>query len=357
MNRVNKLLRQESIWIPVISIVIGIVIGAIVMLIGGYDPLLAYSSLIDKIFGSVYDIGETLRSIVPLILSGLAVAIAFRGGMFNIGVEGQIVMGSLGALMVGNMLELPPFIHGIVAILVGTLFGGIWGALVAIFKVKRGLNEVISCIMLNWIALYISHIAIKSYMAEAGTSRSQMIHESADIQIPWLSDLLSGARIHWGFFIVILILIGYYYYMNRTKNGYEIRAVGYNKHAAEYAGMNVSKIAIRTFFISGALGGLIGTFEVLGVFKYMAITPNTSGIGFDGIAVALLGMNTAVGVTLSAALFGGLYYGAQGMSFGADVPPEVIKMVISIIIFFAAAPGAIRMFIKMFKRKSKREEG
>lgn len=357
MNRVNKLLRQESIWIPVISIVIGIVIGAIVMLIGGYDPLLAYSSLIDKIFGSVYDIGETLRSIVPLILSGLAVAIAFRGGMFNIGVEGQIVMGSLGALMVGNMLELPPFIHGIVAILVGTLFGGIWGALVAIFKVKRGLNEVISCIMLNWIALYISHIAIKSYMAEAGTSRSQMIHESADIQISWLSDLLSGARIHWGFFIVICILIGYYYYMNRTKKGYEIRAVGYNKHAAEYAGMNVSKIAIRTFFISGALGGLIGTFEVLGVFKYMAITPNTSGIGFDGIAVALLGMNTAVGVTLSAALFGGLYYGAQGMSFGADVPPEVIKMVISIIIFFAAAPGAIRMFIKMFKRKSKREEG
>ncbi|TQR41740.1 ABC transporter permease [Paenibacillus popilliae] len=357
MNRVNKLLRQESIWIPVISIVIGIVIGAIVMLIGGYDPLLAYSSLIDKIFGSVYDIGETLRSIVPLILSGLAVAIAFRGGMFNIGVEGQIVMGSLGALMVGNMLELPPFIHGIVAILVGTLFGGIWGALVAIFKVKRGLNEVISCIMLNWIALYISHIAIKSYMVEAGTSRSQMIRESADIQIPWLSDLLSGARIHWGFFIVIFILIGYYYYMNRTKKGYEIRAVGYNRHAAEYAGMNVSKIAIRTFFISGALGGLIGTFEVLGVFKYMAITPNTSGIGFDGIAVALLGMNTAVGVTLSAALFGGLYYGAQGMSFGADVPPEVIKMVISIIIFFAAAPGAIRMFIKMFKRKSKREEG
>lgn len=357
MNRVNKLLRQESIWIPVISIVIGIVIGAIVMLIGGYDPLLAYSSLIDKIFGSVYDIGETLRSIVPLILSGLAVAIAFRGGMFNIGVEGQIVMGSLGALMVGNMMELPPIIHGIVAILVGTLFGGIWGALVAIFKVKRGLNEVISCIMLNWIALYISHITIKTYMAEAGTSRSQMIHESADIQISWLSDLLSGARIHWGFFIVIFILIGYYYYMNRTKKGYEIRAVGYNKHAAEYAGMNVSKIAIRTFFISGALGGLIGTFEVLGVFKYMAIAPNTSGIGFDGIAVALLGMNTAVGVTLSAALFGGLYYGAQGMSFGADVPPEVIKMVISIIIFFAAAPGAIRMFIKMFKRKSKREEG
>lgn len=357
MNNLKKLLSQESVWIPIISIIIGIVIGAIVMLAGGYDPILAYTSLVQKIFGSSYDIGETLRSIVPLILAGLAVAIAFRGGMFNIGVEGQIVMGSLGALMVGNMIELPPVIHGIVAILVGALFGGIWGALVAFFKVKRGLNEVISCIMLNWIALYISHIVIKTFMAEAGTSRSQMIHDSASIQIQWLSDMLGGARIHWGFFIVIFILIGYYYYMNRTKWGYELRAVGHNKHAAEYAGMNVSSIAIRTFFISGAIGGLIGTFEVLGVFKYMAIAPNTSGIGFDGIAVALLGMNTAVGVTLSGTLFGALYYGAQGMSFGADVPPEVIKMVISIIIFFAAAPGAIRMFLKLFKRKPKREEG
>ncbi|WP_152391628.1 ABC transporter permease [Paenibacillus guangzhouensis] len=357
MNNLRRLLRSDSMWIPVLSIVIGILIGAIVMLAGGYNPLLAYQSLVEKIFGSPYDIGETLRQIVPLILSGLAVAVAFRGGMFNIGVEGQIVMGSLGALMVGNMIDLPPILHGIVAILVGALFGGIWGSLVAIFKVKRGLNEVISCIMLNWIALYISHIVIKTFMAEMGTSRSQPIHDSASIQIAWLSDLFGGARIHWGFFIVIFMLIGYYYYLNRTKWGYELRAVGYNKHAAEYAGMNVSSIAIRTFFISGAIGGLIGSFEILGVFKYMAIAPNTSGIGFDGIAVALLGMNTSVGVFLSGTLFGALYYGAQGMSFGADVPPEVIKMVISIIIFFAAAPAAIRMFLKMFRRKPKREEG
>ncbi|MFD3272717.1 ABC transporter permease [Paenibacillus dendritiformis] len=357
MNKLKSVLAKESVIISLVAIILGIIIGALVMLVGGYDPLLAYQSLVEKIFGSAYDMGETLRAIVPLIFAGLAVALAFRAGMFNIGVDGQIVMGSLGALIVGNMISLPPILHGIVAIIAGTILGGLWGALVGLLKTKRGINEVISCIMLNWTALYISHMVIKAFMAESGTSRSQNIQESASIQIGWLSDLMSGARVHWGFFIVIIAIIGYHLYMNRTKWGYETRAVGNNRHAAEYAGMNVSKVITRTFFLSGMLGGMIGTLEVLGVFKYMAISSVTSGIGFDGIAVALLGMNGALGVLLAAALFGALMYGAQGMSFGANVPGEVIKMVISIIIFFAAAPGIIRWLLTRFSRskKAKRE--
>ncbi|MCG7406214.1 ABC transporter permease [Paenibacillus sp. ACRRX] len=347
-------LRQESVWISLLSIVIGLVIGAIVMLVSGYDPLLAYQSLVEKIVGNSYDFGETLRAVVPLIMTGLAVAVAFRAGLFNIGVEGQIVMGSIGALLVGHFVSLPPVIHGIVAMIVGTLVGGLWGMLVAWLKTSRGINEVISCIMLNWCALYISHIVIRTLMEESGTGRSKLIQESASIQLDSLSAWMDGARIHWGFAIAIIAVIGYSFFMNKTKWGYEIRAVGSNRHAAHYAGMKVNSTVLRAFFISGMLGGMVGTFEVLGVFKYVAIAPATSGLGFDGIAVALLGMNTAIGIFFSAILFGALMYGAQGMSFGADVPGEVVRMIISIIIFFTAAPGLLRMFFKLRTRKGRK---
>ncbi|MGZ9586093.1 ABC transporter permease [Paenibacillus marinisediminis] len=348
-------LAKESVWISLLSILIGLLIGAVIMLIGGYNPLLAYYSLFDTVVGNLYDFGETLRTIVPLIMTGLAVAIAFRTGMFNIGVEGQIVMGSLGALLVGYFVDLPPVLHGIVAIIVGTIAGGIWGWLVAWLKTSRGINEVITCIMLNWTALYISHIVIRVFMEESGTQRSKLIQDSASIDIPWLINLMDGARIHWGFLLAILALIFYAYFMNKTTWGYEFRAVGSNPHAAHYAGIKVNTVIKRSFFISGMLGGMVGTFEILGVFKYMAISPATSGLGFDGIAVSLLGMNTAIGILLAATLFGVLMYGATGMSFGADVPGEVIRMVISIIIFFSAAPGIIRMLLNFRSRKSRKE--
>lgn len=355
MNKAKSIFKNDAAVTPIVAIIIGLLLGAIIMLIGGYDPILAYESLIKQVFGSSYDLGEAMRTIVPLIMSGLAVAIAFRSGMFNIGVDGQIVMGSLGALIVGTQLNLPPFLHALTAIVFGALLGGMWGALVGYIKAIRGINEVITCIMLNFIALYLSHIVIRTFMPQAGTQRSEMIHSSASIQIGWLSDLMGGARIHWGFLIAILSVIFYHIYLNKTKWGYELRAVGLNPHAAKYAGMKVSNVMVRTMFISGMFGGLVGTFEVLGVFKYIAINSVTSGLGFDGIAVSLLGGNTAIGVLLSATLIGGLTYGSQGMSFGADVPGEIVRMVIAFIIFFVAAPGIVKLFLKPLQLKLKKK--
>lgn len=355
MNRMMVIFKRESAIIPFVAVILGLLLGALIMWIGGYNALLAYQSLISKIFGSSYDIGEAILTIIPLIMSGLAVAIAFRSGLFNIGVDGQIIMGSLGALIVGTQLNLPPFIHGLVAMIFGALLGGFWGALVGYIKAVRGINEVITSIMLNFIALYISHYAIRNFMPQAGTQRSAMINDSASIQIGWLSDLMGGARIHWGFLVAILAVIFYYIYMKKTKWGYELRAVGFNNDAAKYAGMKVPKVIIRTMFISGVFGGLIGTFEVLGVFKYIAINSVTSGIGFDGIAVALLGANSAIGVFFSATLIGALTYGSQGMSFGADVPGEIIRMVIAFIIFFVAAPGIVKLIIKPILQKMKKK--
>jgi simple sugar transport system permease protein len=355
MKLINNIFRRDSWLVPLVAIILGLLLGAIVMFIGGYDPVLAYSSLVVKIFGSSYDIGEALRTITPLVMSGLAVAIAFRSGLFNIGVDGQIVMGSLGALIVGTQLSLPPFLHAIVAILFGALLGGLWGGLIGYIKAKRGVNEVITSIMFNFIALYICNLLIRLYMPQAGTQRSEMIKESAGIQIGWLSEWMGGARIHWGMFIMVIAVVFYYIYMNKTKWGYELRAVGLNSHAANYAGMKVSNVMVRAMFISGMLGGLIGTFEVLGVFKYVAVSSVTSGLGFDGIAVSLLGGNAAIGVLLSGILVGALTYGAQGMSFGANVPGEIIRMVIGFIIFFVAAPGIVKTFFPSFNKKAKKE--
>ena len=355
MDKLYKGLKGESLLVPFVAIIIGLLLGAIIMFIGGYDSILAYQSLVMKIFGSSYDIGEALRTIIPLVMSGLAVAIAFRAGLFNIGVDGQIVMGSLGALIIGTQLNLPPFLHATVAVLFGAFLGGVWGGLIGYIKAKRGINEVITSIMFNFIALYISQFLIRIFMPQAGTQRSEMIKESASIQIGWLSELMGGARMHWGVFLTILAIIFYHIYLNKTKWGYELRAVGHNQHAAQYAGMKVSNVIVRSMFISGVFGGLIGTFEVLGVFKYVAISSVTSGIGFDGIAVALLGGNTAIGVLLSGILVGALTYGSQGMSFGANVPGEIIRMVIGFIIFFVAAPGIVRTFFPSARKKLKKE--
>lgn len=348
-------LGKESVSISALSIVIGLILGAIIMLAGGYNPFLAYQSLIEKVIGNRYDFGETIRAIVPLIMTGLAVALAFRSGLFNIGVEGQIVIGSLAALLISHFIHLPPVLHAIAAIIAGSVVGGLWGMLVAWLKTSRGINEVISCIMLNWTALYISNLVIRFSLLETGSSRSRMIPESASMEMKGLVQIMDGARIHWGFVIVIFCLIGYAYLMNKTTWGYEFRAVGSNANAAHYAGIRVKRVVQRAFFMSGMLGGMVGTFEVLGVFKYVAIAPATSGLGFDGIAVALLGMNTAAGVLFAAVLLGGLTYGAQGMSFGAGVPSEVIRMVISIIIFFTAAPGILRLLINRWNRKKHKE--
>ncbi|WP_059171724.1 ABC transporter permease [Bacillus sp. FJAT-27445] len=353
MEALTNIFKRKSWVVPFVAIILGLLLGALVMFAGGYDPVLAYNSMLWKIFGSSYDIGEALRTITPLVMSGLAVAIAFRSGLFNIGVDGQIVMGSLGALIVGTQLSLPPIIHGVVAILFGALLGGIWGGLIGYIKAKRGVNEVITSIMFNFIALYIANLMIRLFMAQAGTQRSEMIKESANIQIGWLSSLMGGACIHWGFFIAVAAVIFYYIYINKTKWGYELRAAGMNPHAAKFAGMKVSNVMVRAMFISGVFGGLIGTFEVLGVFNYVAVSSVTSGLGFDGIAVALLGANTAFGVLLAGGLVGALTYGSQGMSFGANVPGEIVRMVIGFIIFFVAAPGIVRMILPSFLKKKK----
>jgi ABC-type uncharacterized transport system permease subunit len=356
MNKAIRIFTSDSLIMPLVAIVLGLLFGALVMLVGGYNPIDAYSALFGKVFGNVYDFGEAIRAITPLILTGLSVAFAFRTGLFNIGADGQFIMGMTGATFIGVKIQgLPWIIHAPLAVIVGALIGGLWGAIVGYLKAKRGVNEVITSIMLNWIALYLSNYIVNHFLLQPGQQRSYMIQDTASLSIVWLSEMMNNARVHWGTVIALLAAVVFYVILWKTKQGYELRAVGHNTHAAQYAGMNVNRNIIKAMFIGGIFAGLAGVFEVLGVFHYQVVAASSAGYGFDGVAVSLLGANNPFGIVLGAMLFGGLTYGSAGMSFGADVPPEIIRIIIGSVIFFVATQGIVKWILIPFYGKRKKE--
>lgn len=359
MTKISQIFTKSSIWIPLIAIVLGLLCGAIVMWMGGYNPWTAYSALFTKVFGSKYDIGETIRTITPLLFTGLSVGFAFRAGLFNIGADGQFIMGMTGATLVGVSLHgLPWIIHAPLSVLAGIVLGGLWGALAGWLKSSRGVNEVISCIMLNWIALYLSNYLINSLVLEAGTQRSKKIQDSASMSIKWLSKAMDNARMDWGILIGLVCVVLFYVILWRTKQGYELRAVGHNADAANVSGINVKSGLLKSMLISGVFAGFGGVFQVLGVFHYQVTAAASEGYGFDGIAVALLGGNHPVGILLGSILFGALTYGSDGMNFNANVPTEIVRIVIGCIIFFVASHGIIQMMFKSRKlRRSSEKKG
>ncbi len=191
MNKIISTVNKDSVLVPVAAIILGLLFGAVVMLIGGYNPIVAYTSLLGKVFGNPYDFAETIREITPLILTGLSVAFAFRTGLFNIGAEGQFLLGMTGATLVGVKLHLPWFIHAPLAIIVGAVLGGLCGAVAGYLKAKRGVNEVITTIMLNWTALYFSNYIVNHFLIQPGQQRSYPIQETASITLNGLSQALA----------------------------------------------------------------------------------------------------------------------------------------------------------------------
>jgi ABC-type uncharacterized transport system permease subunit len=339
-SRMNKM---STFLASLISIVLGMLIGAIMMVAAGYNPLEAYNALFVSALFQPYDLGETIRTVTPLLLTGLAVAIAFRTGLFNIGVEGQFIVGQMAAIIVGLKLPLPSGLHAVAAVIAGGLAGAIWAYLPGLLKAVRGVHEVIITIMMNYIALYLSNAVVFHWLAP-GADSTEKIPDSASLRVQWLSDLFGGARVHLGILIALAAAFVMYVLVWRTRLGYELRAVGFNPLAAEYAGMNVKKSVILSMMISGAFAGLAGAVEALGTNGYLPIMNDFTGIGFDGIAVALLGANTPVGVILASILFGVLEYGGGNMQFEAGVPFEVIRVVFAAIILFVAANIVEKIF-------------
>jgi len=343
--------RLTNILVPVIAVIFGLITGAIIMLVSGYNPIAGYAALWNGIFGESYLIGETLRQMTPYIFAGLAVAFAFRTGLFNIGVEGQLLVGWVASIWVGLSFDLPKIIHLPLAIIVAALAGAIWGFIPGFLKAKLRVHEVIVTIMMNYIALYVTNYMIRYVLSDQKDSTA-IIPDSASLHSPFFERITDYSTLHNGIYLAFIAAFVMWFLLEKTKAGFELRAVGYNHHAAEYAGMSVNRNIISSMVISGAFAGLAGAMEGLGTFGNAFIHTGFSGVGFDGIAVALLGGNTGIGVVLAAFLFGGLKVGALQMP-NANVPEELVEIVIAFIIFFVASSYMIKWLIARFRRSVK----
>lgn len=351
-------MKENRLKFTIIAILIGLVIGAIILLAVGYNPLEAYGIMIAGVFGSPKYISWTIIKSTPLILTGISVAFAFKTGLFNIGAEGQFIIGALVATLAGYFLHLPPVIHAIVALLLACLAAALWGGFAGFLKSKFGVNEVITTIMLNWIAFYLSNFLVYwDKFKRPNSEASQKILSSASIAFPkeFGSSLGSffNAPVNFGFIIAILVAFLIKYILNDTTLGYELRAVGFNKDAAEYGGINVKKNTITAMMIAGAISGLAGAVHVLGVTNEISILSAMEGNGFDGMAVSLIGGNSPIGCIFAGLLFGALKYGGYKIQPIMGAPSEIINIVIGIIVFFIAMPKMIEGLTTIRSRRKR----
>ncbi|HWI49853.1 MAG TPA: ABC transporter permease [Rummeliibacillus sp.] len=343
--------RTTNILVPIISILLGLIVGAIVMLVSGFSPVDGYIALWNGVFGNSYNMGETIRQITPYVFAGLAVAFAFRTGLFNIGVEGQLIVGWLAAAYVGYAFDLPKIIHLPLALLAAAVAGGLWALIPGLLKAKLQVHEVIVTIMMNYIALHVANASISAL--SNGGEKTEKIHDSASLRSPFFESITDYSRLHWGFAVAIIAVIVMWFLLEKTTRGFELKSVGLNQNASDYAGMNVSKNIVLAMVISGIFAGLGGAMEALGTFGNISKMTAFTGIGFDGIAVALLGANQPLGVLLGAILFGGLKNGGLNMPNEAGIPVEIVSIVIALIIFFVASGYIIRVALERLSKKKK----
>ncbi len=337
---------KTGLVIPALAVFTALVIGAIIIMLTGYsfaETMSAYRALLEGSVGSLRAISQSLTEATPLIFTGLAVAIAFRAGLFNIGGEGQLLMGGMLAVLAGfTFTGLPMFVHLPLAIICGAIGGAMWGFIPGLLKAKTGAHEVIVTIMLNYIAYRLVDYLLKSTLFQREGRNdpiSKTIEESAELPalMAWLDPAM---KVHLGLFVALGAAAFIWWLLFRTNTGFEFRAVGANPSAARYAGMSVAKVYILVMTIAGALAGLAGTSQVLGLLD-RASPGFSAGLGFDGIAVALLGRSNPLGVVAAAFLFGGLNAGGQYMQANANVGIDLISVIQALIIIFVAAPALI----------------
>ncbi|MDO9302336.1 MAG: ABC transporter permease [Anaerolineales bacterium] len=355
----KKILQSisDAVLIPILAILTAVIIGGIIIWLVGGDPFLAYKGLIQGSLGSTKALSETAVWATPYIFAGLAVALAFKGGLFNIGAEGQLAVGAVFSALIGYALpewlgfDLPAVIHLPLAILFGTLMGGIWAGIVGALKAYTGGHEVINTIMMNYIALNTTSYLLNGVMKDRSPTnviaRTPLIAESA--RMPAIFD---GLRVHWGFVLALLVALFIWWLLNKTTLGFEIRTVGLNPDAAKYAGINVKRTIILTMLFSGMLAGLAGSIEVTGL-NYRHELGFSIGYGYDAIAIALLGKSHPLGVVLASFLFAAMRNGATRMQFLTQLPVDLISVLQALILLFVAADAIVR-YIYRIKAKGER---
>ncbi len=367
--------KAEGVLAPVLTAVLAFLAGGIVVLITtGKNPLTTYRAIFDGAglnyllpwvqgdarFLAELNLQQTLLITTPLILTGIAVGFAFRCGMFNIGGQGQYLVGSIFAVWIGSSFaEMSSVLHILLATVVATLAGAVWAGIAGLLKATVGAHEVISTIMLNWIAIWVGQFLFGlggplQNDTQKNVPISNDIVDSAKLHVFWGDPLLQGLSI--GIFVALAALVVYWIVLNRTTLGFSVKAVGFSPEAARYGGISVSRNYFLAMAISGSFAGLAGALDILGwQFRLSTTDIQTSAIGFTGIAVALLGRNTAIGIGLSALLFGALINGTSTRNLDPEVfQPELASnltlLIQGLVVLFVGADVIVLTILRKLRR-------
>ena len=325
--------------LPVVAVALALLIGAGMLLTLGADPLKAYSAMLQGAAGSVSGITQTLVKATPLLLVGLGITIAFRGGVINIGGEGQLIVGALAATAMALAFpEWPGVILLPLALAAGVAGGAAWGGVPGVLKARLGVNEILSTIMMNQIAIQLSNYLLRGPMIDpAEIARGTQIAQSAQLpQQVWLIRLVPRTLLNGGAIIAVVMAVLVYIFLWRTTIGYRIRAVGLNAEAARYAGIRVPVYQALALVLGGAFAGLAGAVEVLGV-QHRMLEGLSGGYGFSGIVAALFGKLHPLGAIPASILFGGLLVGADKMQRAVQVPSALIGALQGLVVLFVVS--------------------
>ena len=359
--------NKKSIWASItesrfpsilLSILLGFVVGAVFLVIMGLSVGAAYGRLLSSVTG-IKGFSYVVVYSIPYIVVGLSVAFSFKTGVFNIGAEGQFVMGSMAAAVVGILFgSLPKIVLIPLCFLAAAAVGALWGIIVALLKTRRGINEVLSMIMFNWIAFYLSNFiaGIPAIHSDGGAEATKNISENA-------STLLSKELINrlglcptanWGILVAILLTVVIWFIIDKTTLGYRLKAVGYNKHAAEYGGIDVNRSYMTALAISGALAGLAGALQLMGMGSRISVFSSQEGFGFAGIVVALMGCSNPFGVFVAGLFYGALIYGGSKLNL-VGAPTQLINVIVGTVVLFIAISVIFERLFQSVKKKSEKK--
>ena len=348
-----EILASSKFVHTLLSIIIGFAVGALFLVIMGLSVGQAYGKLFQSIFSSIKSISYCIVYATPYIATGLSVAFSFKTGVFNIGAEGQFVVGSMSACVVGILLaDLPPFVLIPLCFLAAALAGALWGTIVGILKTRWGINEVLSMIMFNWIAFFLSNYiaGFPAIHSEGNAEATRNISENARILFSkdFISRLNLCSTANWGILVAIVLTVVVYIIIEKTTLGYELKAVGFNKNAAEYGGINVNRSILTSLAISGALAGIGGALLLLGMGGRISVFSSQEGYGFAGIVVALIGVTNPFGVFVAGLFYGAMTYGGSKLNL-VGAPTQVVSIIMGTIVFFIAI-SSIFSYLKNLKK-------
>lgn len=334
--------------VPLLSILTSLIIVAIIIIVTADNPadgvdkvFKGYFGIIDGAFMRRSGLINTLVATAPLILTSLAVAIPFHAGLFNIGAEGQFMMGALCGTLVGIYLDLPPFIHPMVVIMAGVAGGMVWGFIPGLLKAWLNSHEVINTIMLNFIAIALVNMLVRNVFKDPNPSTVQTlpIKETAELA------RITG-RLHWGFFLAVIMAVLAWYFLFKTTWGFALRTTGQNRNAADYAGIRYKRWFVYSFVIAGGLAAMAGVMEVQGLTRTLPVGFD-AGYGFDAIAVSLLASNNPLAIIPASLIFGALRIGGDFLQIRAGLSVHIVSIFRALILLFVAAPEIVRAIYRI----------